>query len=73
MLTLQKIRQIDPKLANKSDAELEDLRLALYNTAQLSFDIWWAQKQGSKNPVGLFPDLKVGAKLRVCKKKRKPE
>ncbi len=70
MLSVIQMLKIDPTLARYSEKELLTLRETLYSMAQLHFDAWWAQKQGSKNPRGLFPDLGAEAKLRICKKKR---
>ncbi len=38
-----------------SDEEIEALRSALYDSVQLAFEVYWAKKSGSKNPVGLLP------------------
>lgn len=42
--------EVDPGLTGMSDEELEELRAALYETAQLGFDVYWWEKVGSKNP-----------------------
>ena len=55
MISLQKIRQLEPRLAERSDSELEELRDGLYDVAQLAFEVWWTEKHGSKNPIGLLP------------------
>ncbi|MBI2098844.1 hypothetical protein HYT45_00305 [Candidatus Uhrbacteria bacterium] len=49
------MRQIDPKLADLTDEELERVRADLYDLAQLAFDVWYDEKNGSKNPAGTFP------------------
>jgi len=54
MLSLEKLRKIDPELANLSDEELTAFRADLYETTQLAFDAWWAER-GSKNPIGSSP------------------
>ena len=46
------MRLIDPALVSMSDSDLEELREALYDTAQLAFDVYWWKKHGSKNPTG---------------------
>jgi hypothetical protein len=50
------MRQIDPHLKHLSDAEVELLRTDLYEMAQLACEVWWHEKNGSKNPVGLLQD-----------------
>lgn len=55
MLSIEQMLKIDPDLANLSDADLEELRASLYESAQLAFDIYWAKKHDSKNPIGLLP------------------
>lgn len=55
MLAPDKIRKIDPELANLSDIEIEELRAILYEFGQLAFEVWLHKKSGSKNPTGLFP------------------
>lgn len=71
MLSLDRIRKIGPEASRMPENELEELRTALYEFAQLSFDVWWAQKNGSKNPVGLLAPLPKEGKIGICKKKRK--
>lgn len=63
MLSLEKIKEIDPTLAHLSDTELEEVRIALYNAAQLAFDVYWGKKHGSKCPVRSFPSSEIGSKL----------
>lgn len=48
------MRKIDPGLAGLSEADLEEIRAALYDTAQLAFEVYWSKKHGSKHPVGSF-------------------
>lgn len=55
MLSIKRLKQIDPGLKNLTDSELEELRATMYNMAHLGFDVWWHRKSGSKNPAGLFP------------------
>ena len=47
MLSTERMRQIDPSLAVLSDSEIEAIRSALYESAQLAFDVYWARKYGS--------------------------
>ncbi len=54
MLTREQLIKLDPNLAYLSEDDFNKLREALYQTAQLSFEVWWLQKSGSKNPIGLF-------------------
>ncbi len=63
MLTLEKMREIDPGLGHLNDTELEQVRSALYDAAQLAFDVYWGKKHGSKYPVRSFPSSEIGAKL----------
>ncbi len=55
VITVEQMKKIDPDLADMSEIELEELRDALYESAQLAFDVYWAKKNGSKNPVGSLP------------------
>jgi len=71
MLTTQQMLKIDPKLADFSEAELEQLRQDMYGIVQVSFDIWWARNGGSKSPVGSFPDPSIGGIVDVCKSENK--
>jgi hypothetical protein len=63
MLSLEEIRKIEPELAAMSDSDLELLRADLYETAQISFDLWREEKTDSKNPVWSFPKLGEEHKL----------
>lgn len=38
MISLEKMRKIEPKLADKSDEELADIRDRLYEMAQLAYE-----------------------------------
>lgn len=53
MLSLERLRSIDPELERLSDSDVEAIRQALYEAAQLAFDVWW-KKRGSNNPVRLL-------------------
>lgn len=48
MISLRKMKELDPELEKLSDAELEELRRALYETAQLAFEVWWSEKQNPR-------------------------
>lgn len=63
MLTLDQLRKTSPKLQGLSDEKLEELRLKLYQAAELAFEAWWAKKNGSKTPGGLFPDKDAKDKI----------
>jgi len=52
MLTLEQLRQIDPKLNDVSDEELIRVRKALYTLGEIIFDYWTIKKRGSKCPAG---------------------
>jgi hypothetical protein len=43
-----------------SDTEVEALRDALYEAAQLASEVYWSCKSGSKSPVGLLPKIEQG-------------
>ena len=62
-LTAAAIRKLDPELASLTDAQLLELRDALYAFAQLSFEVYALGKYGSKCPVGLFPDSQEEPKI----------
>ena len=46
------MRELEPKLESRSDAEVADIRDRLYSLAQLTFDMH-ASLHDSKFPVGL--------------------
>ena len=50
MLTLKQCRQIDPSLNDLSDEDLQKVIDALYELAQLAFDAYFAEKEGSNFP-----------------------
>lgn len=53
MISLLKFRKMLGALADQmSDEELEKLKTSLYETAQLAFEVYWVNKDGSKNPLG---------------------
>ena len=63
MLTFEQMVKIDPSLSKLSQDELRQVRLALYDAAQLAFEVYWAKKHGSKCPVRSFSSSEMGAKL----------
>jgi hypothetical protein len=63
MLTLEQMRKIDPELGHLSDAELEQIRLALYDAVQLAHEVYVGKKYGSKCPVRSFPPFEIKSKL----------
>ena len=52
MISLDQIRELEPKLKNSSDEEVAIIREKLYEMAQLVFDTW-KDSHGSKIPLGL--------------------
>ncbi len=54
MISLEKIRQIDPETKHLTDEELEKVRDSFYEFGQLVFEDWCAQKFGPKSPIGLL-------------------
>jgi len=53
MISVHQCKQlIDQDL---TDEEIERIRVAFYETAQLACEIYWSDKDtGSKNPIGLL-------------------
>lgn len=54
MLSLEQMIQIDPDLAKLSEPEQEELRAALYEAAQMAFEVYWTRKHGSKDLTRLL-------------------
>lgn len=52
MISLNRIRELEPKLKDASDEEVALIREKIYEMAQLTFERWRDEK-GSKIPVGL--------------------
>ena len=63
MLSLEKMREIDPSLRDVSDAELEEVRLALYDAAKLAFDVYQAKKLGTPCPLRSLSSSEIKSKL----------
>jgi hypothetical protein len=67
MLSPEKLRKIDPKLAHLSDDEILEIRASLYDLGGLMFDDWLENGDGSKYPVRFLQRLKESNKIEVCK------
>jgi len=52
MISLSRIREIEPSLQHASDEEVALIREKLYGLGKLMFDTW-VDENGSKIPVGL--------------------
>lgn len=52
MITLDRIRQLEPKLKDASDEEVAVIREYLYGLGQLFYETW-VEENGSKISVGL--------------------
>ncbi len=52
MISLDRIRELEPKLKSASDEEVAIIREKLYGLAQLAFESW-VDDNGSKIPLGL--------------------
>jgi len=63
VISLEDLRKIDPELNDLTDEELEQIRAELYQLGQLAFDVWWLEKDGSKNPVGSLTEHKETASI----------
>lgn len=62
MISLEKLREIEPALEKVSDEELIIIRDLLYAQGQLAFEMWLEEQEsqsGSKNPLGVrgLPDI----------------
>lgn len=55
MISLDQLRELEPKLKNASDEEVAEIRERLYGLAQLAYDRY-IDVHGSKIPVGLRND-----------------
>lgn len=51
MISLELLREVEPKLRYKSDDELIVIRNLLYSLAQLTLETYLEEKSGSKFPV----------------------
>ena len=48
MLSLEKLRKIDPRLKMLSDEQLESLRTKLYDLGQFAFETWLKERNEVK-------------------------
>ncbi len=62
MLSLEKLRKLDPSLNDMPDEQLEVIRASYYEIAEVAFDAWY-EEHGSKNPAGLSPTSIGSSKL----------
>lgn len=51
MLSLEQLREIDPKFKNVSDAKLTNVRDNLYEIGQLAFECWFEEQQQKKSKL----------------------
>lgn len=65
MLTPEKIKKLTPELADMSEEEILEIRQALYDMAQLAFDVRRYRKGGSKNPIGSFTQPEEGSTIKL--------
>ena len=63
MLSLDKMRKVDPQMEKLTDEELKAIRQSFYELGNLIFDDWCEQKFGSKNPVGDIGNSKNKGKI----------
>lgn len=63
MLSLERMVEIDPNLAGLTEPEIEEIRAAFYENAQLAFEVYWNKKYGSKYPIGSFTPPADGSTL----------
>ncbi|MCC7160618.1 hypothetical protein IT399_02780 [Candidatus Nomurabacteria bacterium] len=54
MISLERLKEIEPKLKDKSDEELVKIRDLLYGLAKLSLESYLEDKSGSNFPVGMY-------------------
>ncbi len=52
MISLSKLRKLDPGVAHLSDEELKAVRESFYGLGSVIFEDWCEQKFGSKFPIG---------------------
>jgi len=53
MISLEKLRELEPELAKVSDEELVKIRNLLYSLAELALESYVESKRGSKNILGV--------------------
>ena len=54
MISLERLKEIEPKLQGKSDEEIIKIRNLLYGLGQLTLETFLERKSGSKFPVGVY-------------------
>jgi|GEM_PF-6058977 len=64
MLTTEQCKALLSTKIEFSDTMIEEIRDALYTTAELAFEVYWSESNsGSKNPLGLLeimePDTSI--------------
>lgn len=70
MLTMNQMLKIDPSLADLNEADFEHLRITLYDMAQLAFEAYWVNKNGSNNPLRSLQNNAISA---IVKPWKRPE
>lgn len=73
MLSIERLRKIDPSLAHLSDDEIVEIRETLYDLGQLIFDDWLENEAVSKYPVRVLQRLSEGNKIKKCKPPEKKQ
>jgi hypothetical protein len=66
MISIEKLKKIDPKLAHLSDDEILEIRSSLYDLGGLMFEDWLENGDGSKYPVRFLQRLRESNKMDVC-------
>ncbi len=64
--SVEKLKEIDSKLADLSESEIIEIRDSLYDLGQLIFDDWLENGSGSKYPVRSLPILWNDNKIKLC-------
>jgi len=64
MLTIEKIRKLDPSLSSLTETELMEARDILYDIGQLAFEVWKEEKTGSKDPRGSLLEMTKRSKIK---------
>lgn len=63
MLSKEQLLRIDPSLSTLSEDELQRFRDSMYVMAEIAFDVWYANKKSSKNPVRSLTTDGTGCKI----------
>lgn len=58
MISLTKLRTIDPELEGLTDEEIRSIQQEFYEFGQMLFDDWQEQQFGSKSPVRSLTEYK---------------